>query len=129
MEQSQKQAHNLIVTIKPANQRNSLQRRGKADSFGSQSQYIPNQQHKCNSNNYGEESSSKFGNYGPVVIVGGNSGRVYPMGAQGVVISPYQQMGRQSQHSNNTFDDDYDESEDEEEDEIVDHTKTALKIR
>ncbi|KAI3415744.1 Partitioning defective protein 6 [Globodera pallida] len=118
-------AHNLIVTIKPANQRNSLQRRGKTDPFGAQGQYVSNQQQFF----AGEGSSSaavvKLGGFG--LGTGGGGGKVYPTG-QGV--TSYQTGPSRHPLHLNELDDDYvEDDDDEEEDEIVDHTKNALKIR
>ncbi|KAL3091608.1 hypothetical protein niasHT_024190 [Heterodera trifolii] len=107
-------AHNLIVTIKPANQRNSLQRKGKADQFAVQSQY-----HQYFT---GDGSSSsvvgKIGTFGS-----GGGGKVYPTGHGSPL---YHLETDRHHHQMDEFDDDY--AEDEDEDEIVDHTKTALKI-
>uniref|UniRef100_A0A914HEJ2 PDZ domain-containing protein n=1 Tax=Globodera rostochiensis TaxID=31243 RepID=A0A914HEJ2_GLORO len=118
-------AHNLIVTIKPANQRNSLQRRGKTNPFGAQGQYVSNQQQFFT----GEGSSSaavvKLGGFG--LGTGGGGGKVYPTG-QGV--TSYQTGPSRHPLHLNELDDDYvEDDDDEEEDEIVDHTKNALKIR
>lgn len=112
-------AHNLIITIKPANQRNSLQRTGKNRNSGYQDE----------SQNLSAFTSDK------IPITNGSGGRVYPANQQITQIPTsnnikhfQSQNERQKQQQLYEEDNDDDEGE-EEEDEIVDHTKTALKIR
>ncbi|CAK5058815.1 unnamed protein product [Meloidogyne enterolobii] len=115
-------AHNLIITIKPANQRNSLQRTGKNRNSGYQDE---------------SQNLSSFTN-DKIPITNGSGGRVYPANQQITQLQTsnnnnnikhfHSQNERQKQQQLYEEDNDDDEGE-EEEDEIVDHTKTALKIR
>ncbi|KAL7074485.1 hypothetical protein ACQ4LE_006684 [Meloidogyne hapla] len=111
-------AHNLIITIKPANQRNSLQRTGKNRN----STY---QDERQNSSNFINEINKI------PITNGSGGGRVYPLTQNNKYFQQQNEKQKQLLNYNDATNDEEDNNNDdgEEEDEIVDHTKTALKIR
>lgn len=122
-------AHNLIITIKPADQGNTLQRSSKnnAASARQQTGQIYNNQQQ----QYVKSDVSAFGSTGTKLNnnmeangggkKGSAGGRVWPTAVYQPQPAAQQ---RTSQYSN-----DFDDEDDEEEDQIIDHTNTALKIR
>lgn len=119
-------AKNLVITIKPANQRNSLQRNGNGGGKGenvigigaSPAQFgifhQPYNQHRGESSSSSMVGATKLSNGGG----SGGGGRVYPSGGP-TPMGAYQSRPKYV----NDFDDE------DEEDEVVDHVNTALTIR
>lgn len=116
-------AKNLVVTIKPANQRNSLQRNNKmqkASSNGSSSPFL--HQMTTTAAQFDLQNHQSYPNHP-------QRGRVYPS-STGMPMGVYQPANQQ-QNRRSKYSDEFDDEEDGDEDEVVDHTKNmeAMKIR
>jgi hypothetical protein len=132
-------AKNLVVTIKPANQRNSLQRNNKmqkASLNGSSSPFL--HQMTTTAAQFDLQNHQSYPNHpqqypmnsaGPKLMTNGGGGRVYPS-STGMPMGVYQPANLQ-QNRRSKYSDEFDDEEDGDEDEVVDHTKNmeAMKIR